>query len=272
LNGYLRNNRFPSKYSAKSVKASVNNGKVKPGDLALYLENANAALFNSPVIGAEVYKSTNGGKSWKKTHDDYIDGMYSSYGYYFGVIAVNPSNENKIYILGVPLLKSDDGGKTFARIGKENVHSDHQAIWVNPKMEGHVINGNDGGVNITYDDGENWTKNNSTSVVSGFIKYRMTGGMELAKMEEMYNAMPENVKASIYGVKIKDKIDLLNSVAVGKTAPDFTLNTPEETPSKLKRVENVSFTLFFNSVKICLPLISNNEICTSSFVPKIISK
>lgn len=84
---------------------------------------------------------------------------------------------------------------------------------------------------------DEFLKNNATSVVSGFIKYRMTGGMELAKMEEMYNAMPENVKASIYGVKIKDKIELLNSVAVGKTAPDFTLNTPEETPFSLSSLK-----------------------------------
>ena len=111
-----------------------------------------------------MYKSTDGGKSWAKTHDGYLDGVYSSYGYYFGTIGVNTANENKVYIGGVPLLKTDDEGKTFKSIGKENVHADHQALWINPKHEGHVINGNDGGVNITYDDGENWIKNNSPSV------------------------------------------------------------------------------------------------------------
>ena len=164
LNAYLRSNRFERKHTAQSVKKGIRDGKVQPNDLALYLENANAALFDSPVIGAEVYKSTDGGQSWSKTHEGYLDGMYSSYGYYFGIMAVHTSNQNKIYIGGVPLLKSDDGGKNFSYIGKENVHSDHQAIWVNPNVEGHVINGNDGGVNITYDDGENWTKNNSPSV------------------------------------------------------------------------------------------------------------
>ena len=185
LNSYLRSNRFPRKYSPKSVKASVKNGSVQPSDLALYLKNANAALFDSPVIGAEVYKSTDGGKTWAKIHDDYLDGVYSSYGYYFGVIAVNPSNENKIYVLGVPIIKSDDGGKTFESIGKENVHSDHQAIWLNPKEEGHIINGNDGGVNITYDDGENWTKNNAPSVgqfyyinVDNQKPYNVYGGLQ----------------------------------------------------------------------------------------------
>lgn len=185
LNAYLRSNRFERKHTAQSVKKAVRAGKVVPNDLALYLENANAALFDTPVIGAEVYKSTDGGKSWNKTHEGYLDGVYSSYGYYFGIMAVHAANQNKIYIGGVPLLKSDDGGKTFSAIGKENVHSDHQALWVNSKVEGHVINGNDGGVNITYDDGENWTKNNSPSVgqfyainVDNQKPYNVYGGLQ----------------------------------------------------------------------------------------------
>ncbi len=164
LNRYLRTNRFPEKYTAKYVKKSVETNKVKPEDLALYLENANAALFDTPVIGAEVYKSTDGGLTWKKTHKDYLDGVYSSYGYYFGLIAVSSNNQNNIYIGGVPLLKSSDGGQTFTAISKENVHPDHQALWIDPNLEGHIINGNDGGINITYDDGDNWIKSNQPAV------------------------------------------------------------------------------------------------------------
>ena len=185
LNSYLEKNNFDKKYTAKSVKKSVIKGKIKPLDLVTYLEDANFVLLNSQVIGAEVYKSENGGETWVKTHEDYLDEVYSSYGYYFGIIGVNSSNENKIYIGGVPLLKSDDGGKTFTTIDKENVHSDHQALWINPKMEGHIINGNDGGINITYDDGENWTKNNAPSVgqfyavnVDNQKPYNVFGGLQ----------------------------------------------------------------------------------------------
>lgn len=185
LNSYLRSNRFPRKYSAKNVKKAIEKGEAQPKDLATYLENPNAVVFDSPVIGAEVYKSVNGGKTWKKTHKGYLDGVYSSYGYYFGIIAVNTANENKIYIGGVPLLKSDNGGKTFTSISKENVHSDHQSIWVNPNLEGHVINGNDGGINITYDDGKNWLKSNQPAVgqfyyinVDNQKPYNVFGGLQ----------------------------------------------------------------------------------------------
>ena len=164
LNDFLKLNGFQEKYRAENVKQMVRSGNVKPVDLAHYLEDANSMLFDTPVIGAEIYKSTNGGKTWAKTHEDYLDGLYYSYGYYFGHIYVVPNNVDNIYVYGVPILKSKDGGKTFSSISKENVHADHHALWINPKNTNHLINGNDGGVNISYDDGENWIKNNSPSV------------------------------------------------------------------------------------------------------------
>jgi len=164
LKSFLRSNRFPSKYSLEKVKSEISNGKIKPSDLYKYLVDANAELFNTPIIGAEVYRSNNGGKNWTKTHKSFLDGVYNTYGYYFGKIHVDPSNSDKIYTYGVPIITSDDGGKTFYRIGKENVHADHHDLWINPNKPGHLINGNDGGVNITYDDGKNWIKNNSTEV------------------------------------------------------------------------------------------------------------
>jgi photosystem II stability/assembly factor-like uncharacterized protein len=164
LNEFLKSNGFQEKYRAQNVKQLVRDGVAKPADIALYLEDANAMLFDTPVIGAEVYRSDDAGKTWNKTHENYIDGLFYSYGYYFAQVRVDPSDVNNIYLAGVPLIQSKDGGKTFQSINKENVHSDHHALWINPNRPGHLINGNDGGVNITYDDGANWTKNNSPSV------------------------------------------------------------------------------------------------------------
>ena len=185
LNDFLKTNGFQEKYKAENVKQMVKDGGVKPIDLAKYLEDANTLLFDTPVIGAEVYKSTDGGMTWSKTHDGYIEDVYYSYGYYFGHVHVAPNNQDHIYIYGVPILKSKDGGKTFTSIDAENVHSDHHALWIDPKNPNHLINGNDGGVNITYDDGDNWTKNNSPSVgqfyyitVDNEKAYNVYGGLQ----------------------------------------------------------------------------------------------
>tara|TARA_B100001057_G_scaffold498831_1_gene607287 strand:+ start:20005 stop:22824 length:2820 start_codon:yes stop_codon:yes gene_type:complete len=182
---FLRENSFPKKYNAVKVKEMVELGVIKPKDLDYYLKDSNTQLFDTPVVGAEVFKSEDGGMTWNKTHEDYLDGLYYSYGYYFGHIHVAPYASNKIYIYGVPLLTSNDGGKTFNSISKNNVHSDHHALWIDPNNPGHLINGNDGGINITYNDGKNWIKNNSTNVgqfyainVDNETPYNVYGGLQ----------------------------------------------------------------------------------------------
>ena len=161
---FLKENRFPSEYKSENIKKMVENGSIDPISLVEFLEDSNTLLFETPVIGAEVYLSEDSGKSWKKVNTDELNNLYYSYGYYFGEIRVDPQNPKKVYVLGVPLLKSDDGGKTWNSIDFENMHGDHQALWINPKKSGHLIAGNDGGLNISYDDGKNWSKHNSTSV------------------------------------------------------------------------------------------------------------
>ena len=228
LNAFLKENNFQEKYRAANLKNSVRSGVVVPKDLATYLEDANSQLFDTPVVGAEIFKSTDGGVSWQKTHQGYIDDLYYSYGYYFGHIHVHPKQKDKIYIYGVPILTSNDGGKTFESIGKANVHSDHHALWINPNKEGHLINGNDGGVNITYDDGKSWMKNNSTSVgqfyainVDNEKPYNVYGGLQdngvwkgahNAVDDERWHATGHNAWTSIMGGDgMKVQIDNRNS-------------------------------------------------------------
>lgn len=200
LNTYLKTNGFQEKYRAENVKQLVRSGTIKPVDLAKYLENANSLLFDTPVIGAQVFKTTDGGKSWKKTHDDYLDDLVYSYGYYFGMIRVSPKNQNQIYIAGVPILRSEDGGKTFKSINGQNVHADHHALWVNPNNPNHLVNGNDGGVNISYDNGDNWIKCNTPAVGQFYAiyadeqtPYKVYGGLQ----DNGVWVGPNNYKASV---------------------------------------------------------------------------
>ena len=185
LDAFLRENNFEKKYDSKSVKNMVKTGAIKPADIAKYLKDANSELFDTPVIGAEIYRSEYGGTSWKKMNADFIEDVFYSYGYYFAWIRVDPSNKEKIYIGGVPIIKSADGGKTWESIDAENVHSDHHTLWIDPKMPGHLINGNDGGVNITYDDGATWSKNNAEALgqfyditVDNQKPYKVYGGLQ----------------------------------------------------------------------------------------------
>ena len=164
LNKFLRSNRFPSEYKSDKIKKLVTDGSIDPISLVEFLEDSNSLLYETPVIGAEVYSSQDYGITWKKVNEDELSNLYFSYGYYFGEIRVDPQDPAKLYVLGVPLLKSIDFGKTWESIDFDNMHGDHQALWVNPNRSGHLIAGNDGGLNISYDDGKNWMKHNSTSV------------------------------------------------------------------------------------------------------------
>ncbi|MBS1621157.1 MAG: glycosyl hydrolase [Bacteroidetes bacterium] len=162
LNNFLRQNRFPRNYTAESVKQMVATGQVKPTAVWDYLDSDDG-FTNAGIYGCEVYRSDDGGLSWKKTNEKDID-IYNTYGYYFGKIFVSPVNDNKIFITGISLQMSTDGGKTFKDIDKRNVHSDHHVVWINPNRDDHIINGNDGGCNITYDNGEHWFFANTPSV------------------------------------------------------------------------------------------------------------
>lgn len=172
-------------FNSTTIYVVVDNQKLRPSAKGEKPKDANAALFETEVIGAQIYKSIDSGKTWNKTHTAFIDGLYSSYGYYFGDITVDPKNENRLFLTGVPLLYSGDGGKTVESIDGDNVHSDHHVVWVDTKNPNHIINGNDGGLNITYDNGKNWVKCNSNAVsqfysvnVDDQEPYNIYGGLQ----------------------------------------------------------------------------------------------
>jgi photosystem II stability/assembly factor-like uncharacterized protein len=97
-----------------------------------------------------VYRTDDGGASWRKLSSVNPRPMY------FSQIRVDPTTDSRVYVLGVSLHVSDDGGRTFREDGAERIHVDHHAMWVNPKNPRHLIIGNDGGVSISYDRAETW--------------------------------------------------------------------------------------------------------------------
>ncbi len=154
LDSFLIKNGFDTRYRAASVKEMIKTDKVKPTAVYDWLV-ADDGFQNAGIIGCEVYKSTNAGKTWSKTHTKEIT-TFNTYGYYFAKISVSAQNENNIVVLGFNCLYSSDGGKTFSVKDKNNTHPDWHSCWINPKRDGHWVAGHDGGCNITYDYGKHW--------------------------------------------------------------------------------------------------------------------
>ena len=183
LDTFLKKNAFPRKYNAQSVKGLVAAGTQPPTVLWDYLDNDDG-FQNTGIAGCEVYRSDDGGNTWKKTHEKLI-GIFNTYGYYFAKIYTSHYDPEKVFILGFYAQVSADGGKTFKTMDKGNVHADHHALWVNPKNDSHLVNGNDGGCNITYDNGANWFKANTPAVgqyyaiaVDEARPYNVYGGLQ----------------------------------------------------------------------------------------------
>lgn len=182
LDTFLKRNRLFPRHSAKELKEAVKKGQYKPTVLYDYLYVSTG--FEGTPIGCEVYRSDNSGQTWRKTNEKEIP-IFFAYGYYFATVYVSPYNENKVYVLGFSSQVSTDGGKTFKNMDKANVHADHHTLWVNPNRDSHLIDGNDGGVNITYDNGEHWFKANTPPVgqfyavaVDSARPYNVYGGLQ----------------------------------------------------------------------------------------------
>jgi photosystem II stability/assembly factor-like uncharacterized protein len=96
-----------------------------------------------------IWRSDDKGKSWRVVSGNNNRPMY------YSQIRVDPSNSEIVYTGGLNLTKSTDGGKTFKNV-QGLAHSDHHAIWINPKNGNNLIVGNDGGLDVSYDQGDTW--------------------------------------------------------------------------------------------------------------------
>jgi photosystem II stability/assembly factor-like uncharacterized protein len=138
------------------VRRLASCGALAPAELARRLLEANPGLLDPPITGAEIYRSDDRGATWRKRNLAYLDAAFSTYGHYFATIAVSPKDAGTVYLLGVPLLKSTDAGAAWKEIGDRTVHYDHHALWIDPAFPDHVVDGNDGGLDVSWDGGATW--------------------------------------------------------------------------------------------------------------------
>lgn len=134
-----------------------------------------------------IYRSDDGGFSWELRQTVEDDPDVGNRPFYYSEIYVDPFNENRVFSIYTYISKSEDGGRSFDSLYPYYnwVHPDHHAFWLSHESPGFMIDGNDGGLNITHDGGETWRFIDNIPVgqfyhveVDMEIPYNVYGGMQ----------------------------------------------------------------------------------------------
>ncbi len=157
------------------------------GRIGLAIARSNPRVLHALVERPEEsggYRSEDGGESWAKVSDLNIRPMYYSH------VAIDPTDENRVYTLATSAHRSEDGGRTFEEIAERptydvGVHADHHAMWIDPNDPEHFYLAGDAGLHETYDRGETFRRINNLPIgqfyaigVDDADPYRIYGGMQ----------------------------------------------------------------------------------------------
>jgi photosystem II stability/assembly factor-like uncharacterized protein len=113
-------------------------------------------ILESRIKAAEVYRTDDKGKTWRKVSEsnDFMTNHSGTYGWVFGQIRVDPTNPDTIYTLGLGLNVSRDSAKSFTPL--RGMHGDHHGLWIDPANPQVLYNANDGGFYWSDDGGKKW--------------------------------------------------------------------------------------------------------------------
>lgn len=127
-----------------------------------------------------LFVSTNAGKKWSRITNDH---RLVQRAWYYIELFIDPKNEDTIYVLSAPALRSTDGGKTWENLS--GTHGDYHDLWINPNNTNNFIISNDGGSAITFNGGKSWsTQSNMPTAqfyrinVDNQFPYRIYGGQQ----------------------------------------------------------------------------------------------
>ena len=137
--------------------AEINEGLPElKGKMGVAISPANQKIVYMAIEAKDgqggVYRSDDSGESFTQVSDD--PNTWARAWYYMHIIA-DPNDEDEVWVMNGVLIKSIDGGKTYETY--EAPHVDHHALWINPSDSNIMINGNDGGANVTMDGGLTWS-------------------------------------------------------------------------------------------------------------------
>ena len=156
--------------------------KIGKSGISVSRANSNIVYANIEAQGEKggVYRSDNAGEKWIQVNKDRITIARS---WYYMEIFADPVNENMVYVMNAPALKSIDKGKTFKTMGTP--HGDNHHLWINPKNNQIMINSNDGGANVSLNGGKSWStqQNQPTAqfyrvIADNQVPYHVYGGQQ----------------------------------------------------------------------------------------------
>ncbi len=153
------------------------------GRIGLAISKSNPATVYAIVEAKEnaLFKSTDGGKNWRKMAEK----GQGDRPFYYSEIYCDPTDENTVYSIFTTISRSIDGGKSFEGWANWQTHPDHHAFWICPTDPNYIIEGNDGGLNITNDGGRTWRFAENIPVgqfyhctVDNAMPYNVYGGLQ----------------------------------------------------------------------------------------------
>ena len=127
---------------------------VELGRIGLALSPVDSNVLYATVEAADrrggIFRSSDRGSSWERRNE------FDSTAMYYARIVADPKEVDRIYVMNVFLMVSDDGGRTLRRLGERNKHVDNHEIWINPANTDHYLVGGDGGIYESFDRGVHW--------------------------------------------------------------------------------------------------------------------
>jgi len=174
------------------------------------------AFYDMPNYEVMVYGTEDGGDSWDRKNDGSIQGMNSSFGWYFGQVRIDPSNENRLYVLGQYSFRSENGGNSWSEMGDWYFHVDHHALYID-ESTGMMIEGNDGGLYTSFNYGSTWAKVNNLPLTQFYDieidfqnPHRIYGGTQDNNSIRTYSGEIDEWQALLGGDGFYSLVDYVN--------------------------------------------------------------
>ena len=203
------------------------------------------ALLESEPEKGGLWRSEDGGKSWSLINGHRV--LHTRAWYYIHM-AVDPQDENTVYVLNVPLMKSVDGGKSWEKM--KTPHGDHHDHWINPNDSKNMINGNDGGATVSFDGGKTWSSimNQPTAQF-----YRVT--TDNLKPFRIYGGQQDNSTVAIASESFDGGIGVADYFSVGGGESAHIAFDPEDPTLIYATTINGTLTEYDHSTRLTRSII-----------------